>query len=116
VPVVIVARGEPITILSSGESVHGYTERFSSNGGDNYPTTPLILQPGDRLTLQYHGHSRRGRTAGGENEEALEASVKNYPPVITMLPFDVDPAQDFNEWLAGFLTPRAMMRPINRGR
>ncbi|HEV7889368.1 MAG TPA: hypothetical protein VGP08_01955 [Pyrinomonadaceae bacterium] len=116
VPVVIVERGAPITILSSRENVHGYTERFSSNGGDNYLTTPLILQPGDRITLRYHGYSHRGFSEGGENEEALEASVKDRPPVVTMLPFDLDPAQDFNEWLVGFLPPRAIMRPTKRGR
>jgi hypothetical protein len=116
VPVRIVERGEPVTILSSGENVHGYTERFSSNSGEEYRTTPLTLQPGDRITLEYFSYSRRGRTAGGENEETLEASVKDYPPVITILPFDFDPAQDFNEWLAGFLPPRAIMRPIRRGR
>jgi hypothetical protein len=116
VPVVVVERGAPITILSSREDVHGYTERFSSNGGDNYMTTPVILQPGDRLTLQYHGYSRRGLSVGGENEAALEASVKDYPPVITLLPFDVDPERDFNEWVVEFLPPRAIMRPTNRGR
>lgn len=116
VPVLVVERGAPITILSSGENVHGYTERFSSNSGEGYRTTPLILQPGDRITLEYFRYSRRGRTAGGENEEALEASVKDYPPVITRLPFYFDPESDFNEWLVGFLPPRAMIRPTKRGR
>ena len=116
VPVVIVERGAPVTILSSSESVHGYTERFSSNSGDNYRTTPLILQPGDRITLEYLSYSHRGRTAGGENRGALEASVKDYPPVVTLLPFDYDPGQDFNEWLAGYLPTRAIMRPTKRGR
>ena len=116
VPVVIVERGAPITILSSREDVHGYTERFSSNSGDNYMTTPLILQPGDRITLQYHGYGRSGLSEGGENEAALEASVKDFPPVITSLPFDVDPERDFNEWVVEFLPPRAIMRPTNRGR
>lgn len=116
VPVRIVERGAPITILSSGENVRGYTERFSSNSGEEYRTTTLTLQPGDRITLEYFSYSRRGRTAGGENEETLEASVKDYPPVITILPFDFDPGRDFNEWLAGFLPTRAMMRPTKRGR
>jgi hypothetical protein len=116
VPFVIVERGAPITILSSSESVHGYTERFSSNGGDNYMTTPLILQPGDRITLQYHGYRRSGFSSEGENEAALEASVKDYPPVITLLPFDVDAERDFNEWVVEFLPPRAIMRPTIRGR
>jgi hypothetical protein len=116
VPVVIVERGAPITILSSREHVRGYTERFSSDNGEEYRTTPLILQPGDRITLEYLSYGQRGRTARGENREALEASVKDYPPVITMLPFDYDPARDYNEWLAGFLPPRAIMRPTRRGR
>jgi hypothetical protein len=116
VPVRIVERGSPITVLSSGESVHGYTERFSSNSGEGYPTTPLILQPGDRITLRYYGYSVRGFSRGGENEAALEASVKDHPPVVTMLPFDFDPERDFNEWVVEFLPPRAIMRPTNRGR
>lgn len=106
-PVVIVEPGTPITVLSSREDVHGYTERFSSNSGNSYLTTPVILQPGDRLTLQYQSYSHRGLSAGGENKEALEASVKDSPPVITFLPFRVDPAQDFNEWIVEFLPPRA---------
>jgi|SRR5215213_1715761 len=116
VPVVIVEPGEPVTILSSSEQVHGYSERFSSDGSDNYPTTLSILQPGDRITLQYHSYSHRGFSEGGENEGQLEASVKDYPPVITMLPFDVDASRDFNEWVVGFLPPRAIMRPTKRGR
>ena len=43
--------------------------------------------------------------SGGENREALEASVKDRPPAITLLPFRVDPAQDFNEWVVEFLPP-----------
>ena len=107
VPVVVVARGEPVTVLSSQENVHGYTERFSSYGGNNYLTTPVIIQTGDLLTLQYSTYSVRGRSARGENRESLEAEVKDYPPVITLLPFRVDPTRDHNEWLVEFLpTPR----------
>ncbi|HEY0171052.1 MAG TPA: hypothetical protein VGB98_08510 [Pyrinomonadaceae bacterium] len=105
VPVVIVAPGTPVTVLSSGEDVHGYTERFSSRSGENYQTTPLVLQPGDRITLKYSGYSRRGRSPGGENREALEASVKDHAPVITLLPFRVDPARDFDEWIVDFYPP-----------
>lgn len=103
VPVVVVAPGTPITILSSGENVRGYTESFSSNSGNNYMTTPVILQVGERLTLQYLTYSRRGLSAGGENKEALEATVEQQAPAITLLPFSVDPARDFNEWLVEFL-------------
>jgi hypothetical protein len=116
IPVVVVERGTPITILSHKESVHGYSERFSSNSGNNYLTTPLILQPGDRITLRYGNFSVRGRSPGGENRQALEAGVKDYPPAITLLPFRVDAERDFNEWLVDFLPPRAIMRPSNRER
>jgi hypothetical protein len=105
VPVVVVAPGTPLTILSSREDVHCYTERFSSNGGNNYLTTPLILQPGDRLTLKYLSYSHRGFSEGGEDAGALEATVTERTPAITLLPFYVDPAHDFNEWLVEFLPP-----------
>ena len=72
VPVFIVERGEPITILSSGENVHGYTERFSSNSGEGYRTTPVVLQPGDRLTLQYFSYSRRGRRRAARMKKRLK--------------------------------------------
>ena len=106
VPVVVVGRGAPITVLSSKDDVHGYTERFSSRGGGtNYLTTPVILQTGERLTLQYHTYSVRGRSARGENKESIEASVSLRLPSVSLSPFSVDPARDFNEWVAEFLPP-----------
>jgi hypothetical protein len=117
VPIIVVEPRTPITVLSSGDNVHGYTERFSSNGGGNgYRTTHVILQIGERLTLKYLSYSRRGLSSGGEKEEALEATVKDHPVVITLQPFSVDPAQDFNEWVVEFIPPRAIMRPSNRER
>ena len=106
VPVVVVAPGEPVTVVAAGNNVHAYSGRFSSTGGGNdYLTTPAILEVGERLTLEYLTYSVRGRSAGGENEEALEATVKDRPPAIKLLPFHVDPAQDFNEWLVESLPP-----------
>ena len=106
VPVVVLAPGEPVTVIAARNDEHGYSERFSSNGGGNdYLTTPLILEVGERFTLEYLTYSIRGRSALGENEEALEATVKDRPPSIKLLPFQVDPAQDFNEWLVESLPP-----------
>jgi hypothetical protein len=105
VPVVIVERGAPVTVVSARENVHGSTGRFSSHHGNNYMTTPVILQPGDRFTLKYFGYSRRGRSPGGENEKTLEATVKDRPVRIALLPFRVDPAQVFNEWIIESLPP-----------
>ena len=106
VPVVIVEPEAPITNLSFKDDARGYTERFSSwGGGTSYLTTPVILQPGERLTLRYGGYSRRGTSEGGENKQAIEASVKDHPPVINLRPFRFDPAQDFNEWVVEFLPP-----------
>ncbi len=104
-PIVVVGPGDAVTVLSSGDNVHGYTERFSSRSGNNYQTTPVILQVGERLTLHYGGYSVRGRSARGENKEEIEAGIKDHPPVITLLPFRVDPAQVFNEWVVEFLPP-----------
>jgi hypothetical protein len=105
VPVVVVAPGEPVTVLSGSEYVRGYTGRFSSNSGNNYLTTPVILEVGERLTLKYSGYYHRGHTPGGENGEALEATVRQHAPSVALLPFHVDPARDFNEWLIGSLPP-----------
>ena len=110
VPVVVVAPGQPITILSARNDVHAYSDSFASTGGGNeYLTTPVILQVGEQLTLKYSGYSRRGRTVGGQSREALEASVTQHAPSITLQPFQVDPAENFNEWLVDFL-PRPRPR------
>lgn len=105
-PIVVLDPKAPVTALSSGDNVHGYTERFSSRGGGNsYLTTPVILQPGELLTLDYLSYSRRGRDPEGKYGGSIEAGVKDRLPVIALLPFSFDPAQDFNEWLVEFLPP-----------
>lgn len=97
VPVIVVERGTPVTWLAAQESVHGYSGRFGSHSGNSYLTSPVILQPGERLTLRYGGFSRRGRDPESKLDVAeLEARVR---PAITRLPFHVDPADSFNEWI-----------------
>jgi hypothetical protein len=106
VPVIIVERGTPVTMLASGEYVRSYSERFSSGTGNGYLTTPLIMQPGDRITLQYHGFSVRGLRAGGEGKVNPEEAVRRAAPVINRLPFYVDPEAAFNQLIVDDLPVR----------
>lgn len=100
VPVIVVERGTPVTWLAAQESVSEYTGRFSSHAGNSYLTSPVILQPGERLTLRYGGLTRRGRSGEAEREGVEQ---NHPPPVITRLPFRVNPDEGFNEWLVGHL-------------
>lgn len=94
VPVIVVARGQPVTVLLQNEQVTGRdsVHNFSSHSGNQYLTTPLILQPGDRITLEYHRFTIRGRD---------DAGLGPHPtPSITRLPFRLDTADGFNAWIA----------------
>lgn len=104
IPVIVVARGTPVTWLAARESVHGYTERFGSHSGNEYHTTPVILQPGERLTVRYGGFTRGGRD--GERGRGAAERQKPPPPDITRLPFYVNPDEGFNEWLVNHLPAR----------
>ena len=55
VPVVIVPRGQPVTVLLWREQITARheTQRFASHWGNEYRTSVLLLQPGDRITLEY---------------------------------------------------------------
>jgi hypothetical protein len=99
IPIVIVPRGQPVTVLLENETVVGTDElqSFSSHGGNQYLTTVMLLQPGDRITLpfrsrtftaheEFAGHSRSGRT-------------QDAAPVITRFPFHLDAGARFNAWI-----------------
>lgn len=53
--------------------------------------------------LYWLAHLRARR--GGEFYVRYKYRYKDHAPVINLLPFRVDPAQDFNEWIADFLPP-----------
>ncbi|HWS54663.1 MAG TPA: hypothetical protein VN228_11070 [Pyrinomonadaceae bacterium] len=101
VPVIIVERGTPVTWLAAHESVSEFVGRFSSHAGNSYLTSPVIMQPGERLTLRYDGYTRRGPRA--ETDRGGGAEENHRPPVITRLPFRVNPDESFNEWLVEHL-------------
>lgn len=103
VPVVIVERGAPLTFLASGEYVNSYGGAFSSGTGNGYGTTPLLMQPGDRITLQFHGYSVRGVSGKGKAEADPAEAVKRVAPVILIRPFRVDPEEGYNRLIVDHL-------------
>jgi len=101
VPVIVVERGAPVTWLAAREEVSDYVGRFSAHAGNSYLTTPVVMQPGERLTLRYGGFTRRGFRAETDREGSIEE--RHLPPSITRLPFRVDPDDSFNEWIVNHL-------------
>lgn len=106
IPVVIVPRGQPVTVLLADETVEGTDQLrgFSSHSGNQYLTTALILQPGDRITLQY-AHHEISRDQELAANSAARRRTEAAPPVITRLPFHLDVTERFNAWLAPHLPP-----------
>lgn len=105
-PVIIVEKGTPLTLLASGEYVNSYGDRFSSGTGNGYLTTPVFMQPGDRITLQFHGYSVRGSKREREREAAASdpaEAVKRVAPVISIGPFYVNPEDGFNQLIVDHL-------------
>ena len=103
VPVIVVEREAPVTMLASGEYVNSYSGRFSSGTGNGYLTTPVIMQPGDRITLQFHSYGARGFRRETKAEADPKVAVKQVAPVIRMLPFYVNPEDGFNQLIVDYL-------------
>jgi hypothetical protein len=97
VPMVIVEKDAPATVLMQYESVVGTNGGFSSHSGNEYLTGIKILQTGDRISLPYQSVSSR-RTAP-EEELGLGRMMKDAVPVIERFPFQADPQERFNEWI-----------------
>jgi hypothetical protein len=108
VPIFIVDRGAPVTLLLSKESVTGRDEKrgFESHSGNEYLTTVKILQVGDRLTLQYAGRSSRKEPLRGEGQ-MREQWLKEAVPAIGLWPFSVETEYDYDAWLVDFLNAPA---------
>ncbi|HEU4883852.1 MAG TPA: hypothetical protein VFT45_16450 [Longimicrobium sp.] len=103
IPIVIVPRGQPVTVLLANETVEGtdQVQGFSSHSGNQYLTTVLLLQPGDRITLEYHHRSFTAREefAGHARSDRMQDAA----PLITRFPFHLDAEQRFNAWIAPHL-------------
>lgn len=106
VPVVIVPQGQPVTVLLAGEQVTARheTQRFSSHWGNQYMTSVLLLQPGDRITLAYWPPSVAGTLPLSASTDAAGDATESIAPVITRIPFQVDPAYAFNAFIAEHLS------------
>lgn len=109
VPVVIVPRGQPVTVLLAREQVVGRDEvqGFSSHTGNEYLTTAQVLQPGDRITLDFGrqalpgpGHARLTRASA---EARVTPPLRAPIPVIARFPFHLDPGERFNAWIVDHL-------------
>ena len=95
----IVPPDAPIVALLASESVLGVENaRWSSAGGASYPTSVLMLRPGDKISLPY------GNTRIPNTKETLEF-VPQVEPVIHMLPFAIDAKAYYNAWIIEHVAP-----------
>jgi hypothetical protein len=101
VPVVVVARGTPVTVLLEHERIRQYHQDagFASHLGSSYSTDVLLLQPGDRMDVEFLSRTVRGRDFTAEEREAFRRSL----PEITARPFHVDRERRFNAFIAEHL-------------
>jgi hypothetical protein len=106
VPIVIVPRGQPVTVLLTNERITAShaTQRFASHWGNQYLTTVLLLQPGDRITLEYTPAGGRDLLVPlSASTGAADSLAGNSAPVIARFPFQVDPADRFNAFIVDHL-------------
>jgi hypothetical protein len=118
IPMIIVSRETPVTLLASHHEVRGYTmgyngeEYVSSVSGDAYMVGVMILQPGDRISLKYfttirsREFERSQLTATDQADDShsrSELSDKVPPPLIAKHPFALNTEYDFTGWLADYL-------------
>lgn len=101
VPVVVVARGTPVTVLLEHERIRQYhqTAPFASHLGSSYSTNVLLLQPGDRMDVEFLTRTIHG----SDFTDAEEEVFRRTPPEIAVRPFRVDREWGFNAFIAGHL-------------
>jgi hypothetical protein len=77
--------------------------------GDAYMTDLMILQPGDRISLQYfttirsRSYERREHAANDPRAGDSDLIDKVPPPLISKNPFALNTEYNFTEWLTDYL-------------
>jgi hypothetical protein len=101
-PIIIVNSETPIIgLISSEETTHyGDKKRFSAHGGNSFPTTLLILQPGDIFALKYSGATI---DYGLGSKSTKNQEIPDIKPAIYKIPFAIDKDWSFNDWLPNYL-------------
>jgi hypothetical protein len=110
IPIIVVERGMPVTLIAGREEVRGFTmgyngqEYESSTSGNSYMTSLIVLQPGDRISLLYLSVRRdpqfeRNGYARPGGVDPAEATA----PVINVHPFALETRYDFGGWLVDYL-------------
>lgn len=87
IPIIVVPRGQAVTVLLAGETVVG--------------TTVMLLQPGDRILVPYRNLTISARQEREHGSHA--ARMQDAAPVITRFPFYLDAGQRFNAWIVAHL-------------
>lgn len=110
IPIIVVDRGTPVTLIAGREETRGFSvgdngqEWLSSTSGNSYMTNLIVLQPGDRMSFSYLSVRR-----GPQFERDAYARrggvdpVENTMPVISVHPFALATKYDFAEWLVDYL-------------
>ena len=107
VPIIIVSRETPVTLLASHHEVRGYTMGFndkeycSSSSGDSFMTDVIILQPGDRISLNYYTTIRSAAYERSERSNPADPEIIP-PPRISKLPFTLNGKSNFTGWLTDY--------------
>ncbi len=106
VPIVIVPRGQPVTVLLGREQITARheTQGFASHWGNQYMTSVLLLQPGDPISLEFMPPGVAGTLLPlSVSIDAADDPTGSIAPIITRFPFQVDPAHAFNAFVADHL-------------
>jgi hypothetical protein len=108
VPIIIVSRETPVTLLASHHEVRGYTMGFngkeycSSTSGDSFMTDVTILQPGDRISLKYYTTIRWAAYERRERSSPADPEIIP-PPRVSKVPFSLSAESNFTGWLTDYL-------------